>query len=156
MRPRAALALVVVAALASGCSSSGPKLSTTQIESLQVREVNASSDRAFSAVANAMVDAGYSARVSDSDAGLLTGYKLVEHSDGRKILVAVLTRGSGRVPPDVLHLCAVVSEAAPGRSNVRIQTYLNGVASIDQAFVEEFWVLVQRQVLMKEPIQHAP
>jgi hypothetical protein len=36
---------------------------------------------------------------------------------------------------------------------VRIQTYINGIATIDPEFVEEFWVLVQRQVLMKEPIR---
>ncbi len=152
MRAASAILVLLLLALAPACGPARTDLSQTQIEALEVREVNAQPDRTFSAVTNAMVDSGYSARVSDSDAGILTGYKLIEHSDGRKILVAILTRGQGQVPPDVHHLCAVVSGAGPGRSSVRVQTYINGVATIDEAFVEEFWVLVQRQVLMKEPV----
>lgn len=143
--------MVFAPCLLAACAASGP-LSQTQIEALEAREVEAAPDRAFSAVTNAMLDSGYSTRVSDSDAGILTGYKLIEHSDGRKILVAILTRGQGQVPPDVYHLCAVVSGSGPRRSSVRVQTYINGVATIDPQFVEEFWVLVQRQIMMKEPL----
>ncbi len=142
----------LAAVFGAGCAGS-PPLSGTQIEALQAREVDAAPDRAFNAVTNAMFDAGYSARVSDSDAGILTGYKLVEHSDGRKILIAILSRGQATVPPDVHHLCALVSDAGRARSTVRVQTYLNGVATINPEFVEEFWVLVQRQVMMKEPVR---
>lgn len=146
-------ALLLFAPLLLGACAARTPLSQTQIEALEAREVEAAPDRAFSAVTNAMLDSGYSTRVSDSDAGILTGYKLIEHSDALKITVIILTRGQSTVPPDVHHLCAIVSGAGPHRSSVRVQTYINGVATIDPAFVEEFWVLVQRQIMMKEPLR---
>jgi hypothetical protein len=136
------------ALLIAGCEAA-PR-TRVELDATQEREVEAAPDRAYSAASGAVMDAGYTMDVSDADGGLLSGHKLFEHSIALKVAVAIMTRGSGTVPPDLLTVCIQVRDIGNGRSAVRAQTYLNGSAELDHKAIDDLWVLMQRQVLMKE------
>ena len=42
------------------------------------------------------------------------------------------------------------------RTNVRIKTAVNGMAVVQKAEIDRIWVLMQRQVMMNEPLKPAP
>ncbi|MGH7242854.1 MAG: hypothetical protein ACREJD_05495 [Phycisphaerales bacterium] len=152
--------LLLVVALCA-CETT-PPMTATQMDALQVREVEAASDRAFAAASSALFDAGYIIHVSDADAGLLTAERredpAVAVNATMVILTAILTRGAGahEKPPDYYAVCVEVLPEGSDRSNVRIRPFFNGqVQSADnpatRKTVQELWTLMQRQVLMKEP-----
>lgn len=156
------LPLLFVGAL-SGCETTQP-MTVTQLDALQVREVEANPDRAFAAASSALFDAGYQIHVSDADAGLLTAERREDPSVATNaamiILSSILTRGTGAQdkPPDFHAVCIEVLPAGAERSDVRIRPYLNGQALSPKSpgardTVQELWTLMQRQVLMKEPVK---
>lgn len=158
MRSSPALACVGSFVLA-GCAAQ-PPLTQTQIDALQVREVEVVPDAAFNALSNALLDSGYQVMVSDPDLRILTAQKRIDPAPAADAAVitgtVLLSIFSGRdmvrdLPPEFHAVSAVVGAGAPGRASVRFQTFVDGHPTTDQARVEELWVLVQRQVLMKEP-----
>jgi len=154
------LSLLSITALC-GCEAT-PPMTTTQMDALQVREVEVPADRAFAAASSALFDAGYQIHVSDADAGLLTAERREDPSVAVNatlvILTAILTRGGGAQdkPPDYYAICIEVLPRTSNRSDVRIRPFFNGqVQTADnpaaRKTVQEIWTLMQRQVLMKEP-----
>ncbi|MBX3381059.1 MAG: hypothetical protein KF805_13275 [Phycisphaeraceae bacterium] len=160
MRNFTFITLLSLAAL-GGCETTQP-MTATQLDALQVREVEVPADRAFAAASSALFDAGYQIHVSDADAGLLTAERREDPSVAANatllILTAILTRGGGAQdkPPDFYAICIEVLPDGPDRSAVRIRPFLNGQVQSAQnpaarKTVGELWTLMQRQVLMKEP-----
>lgn len=156
-----ALPLILCVSLLAGCET-GPPMTQTQIDALQVREVEVGADRAFAAASSALLDSGYLIHVSDADAGLLTGERREDPSTATTatvvILSAILTRGMGArdKAPDYHTVCIEVLPDSADRSSIRIRPFFNGRAlkpenPEGQKTVQELWVLMQRQVLMKEP-----
>ncbi|MFO0860940.1 MAG: hypothetical protein U0570_10315 [Phycisphaerales bacterium] len=159
MKPASLLAAAGL--LLAGCEAT-PPMTVTQLDALQVREVEAPADRAFAAASGALFDAGYQVHVSDADAGLLTGERredpAVATNAAVVILSAILTRGAGTTdkPPDYYAVCIQVMPMTADRSSVRIRPFFNGrvqaaSSAPAQETVKELWTLMQRQVLMKEP-----
>lgn len=160
MRFAALLFSLIVIALC-GCETTQP-MTATQMDALQVREVEVPADRAFAAASSALFDAGYQIHVSDAEAGLLTAERREDPSVAVNatlvVLTAILTRGAGAQdkPPDYYAICIEVLPRGETHSDVRIRPFLNGeVQSADnpnaRKTVQEIWTLMQRQVLMKEP-----
>jgi hypothetical protein len=157
----AALLIVLVVPVFCGCETTQP-MTATQMDALQVREVEVPPDRAFAAASSALFDAGYQIHVSDADAGLLTAERREDPSVAVNatlvILTAILTRGGGAQdkPPDYYAICIEVLPKGATNSDVRIRPFFNGqVQTADnpaaRKTVQEIWTLMQRQVLMKEP-----
>jgi len=157
----AALLIVLVVPALWGCETTQP-MTATQMDALQVREVEVPPDRAFAAASSALFDAGYQIHVSDADAGLLTAERREDPSVAVNatlvILTAILTRGGGAQdkPPDYYAICIEILPKGPNNSDVRIRPFFNGqVQTADnpaaRKTVQEIWTLMQRQVLMKEP-----
>lgn len=160
MKNAALLSLLALPMLCA-CETTQP-MTATQMDALQVREVEVPADRAFAAASSALFDAGYQIHVSDADAGLLTAERREDPSVAVNatlvILTAILTRGGGSTdkPPDYYAICIEVLPRGDTHSDVRIRPFFNGqVQTADnpnaRKTVQEIWTLMQRQVLMKEP-----
>lgn len=146
----------------AGCAER--RLTATQMDALQVRLVEASPERTYVAATSALLDAGYVIRVSDGEAGLLTGEKRVDTPVATNVAVIVLStvltlgHGATDVPPSYHAVSIQVLPGTSGRSSVRVRPFLNGQpAGCDtpdaegRKTIDELWNLMQRQVLMKEP-----
>ncbi len=46
----------------------------------------------------------------------------------------------------------MIREAGSDRCSVRIKTSVNGVQKVNKRAIDQIWVLMQRQVLMKAPL----
>ena len=147
-------------ALLLGCEAS-PPMTQTQVDALEIREIEAPPDRAYAAASNALLDSGYQLHVSDADAGIITAERRVDPSvatnTAKLLITAILTRGMAAQdqPPDYFGVCVEILPRTASATAVRMQTYLNGrVEPADspasQKTVQELWTLMQRQVLMKD------
>lgn len=131
--------------LTSGCQSPAPKLSQAQMNALETREVEASFDDTYRAASNAMFDAGYTIAMSDKSAGLLTGSRAKDRSADRMWV--------DRSIRDTLFLLSMQITSIDSKNcSVRVKTSVNGEARVNPQAINELWVLMQRQVMMKEPL----
>jgi hypothetical protein len=160
MRPLLLLPAMALAPVLPGCASA--PMTQSQLDAMQVRQVEAAPDRAFAAASSALLDAGYIVHVSDGDAGLLTGEKRVDPAKAANVAVIILavlaTNHYHDIPPTYHAVSVQVMPLGAERSSVRIRPFLNGRAcpcneadSGGRETVSQLWVLMQRQVLMKEP-----
>jgi hypothetical protein len=155
--------------LLAGCQSR-PPVPQAQTVAIETREVYASADTTFTAAAGAMLDAGYTIRLSDRDAGLLTGFQLQENVGrmvgtatmvtARNILVLIAAGMSGASDAPLegypntdsrLSLCVLIEETSPGRSQIRIRTYLDGAPLVMPEAVAVILNGVERQVMLVPP-----
>jgi hypothetical protein len=161
MKTGTALAAGCAWALA-GCTSSSSTLSPTQQDALQTRVVEGSTDRAFAAAADALIDAGYTVEVTDGEGGLLTGMRredasVAEHA-AVLMLSALVSLGQSAVlaPPDRYAVCVQVLPRTGGLSSVRIRCYGLGGAEAERRETGQLWTLMQRHVLISEPVAPEP
>ncbi len=127
-----------------GCMEQN-KLSQAQLNAIETREVSASLDETFNAASGALFDAGYTISMSDRQGGLLTGTKAIDRSADRFWV-------SPYIEDTKFALSILIRETAPKNCTVRIKTSINGAPKIDKEAIDRMWVLMQRQVLMKEPL----
>jgi hypothetical protein len=157
----AALMILVPFLGAVGCSAT-PKYTPTQMDALQTREVEAPLNRTFDAATNALLDAGYNMLLSDADAGLLTAEFRQDPAVAANVAVIVgsalltLGRAPTDLPPTYHEISLHVLPLGPSRSTVRIRCFENAQAIDEAKTVEQIWTLMQRQVLMKEPVKVLP
>ena len=145
MRPAATVSvLACAAALANlgGCTTT-PQFTQAQLNAIETRVVEADFDATFDAASGALFDAGYIVAMSDRPGGLLTGTQVTEATGWE-----AFWNGSD---PRFLAISVQVRRTAPQRSLVRIKTQVNGRVRVDQAAIDQIWILMQRQVLMSEP-----
>jgi hypothetical protein len=126
-----------------GCAST--QLTQAQLNAIETRDVDASMSETFSAASNALFDAGYTIAMSDRQGGLLTGKKSQDKTSER-IWV------SPYIKDTEFTISMQVREIGPKRCAVRVKTAINGEQQVDQKAVDQIWTLMQRQVLMKEPL----
>jgi hypothetical protein len=127
-----------------GCNSSN-QLSQAQLNAIETREVDASMGETYNAASGALFDAGYTIAMSDRQGGLLTGTKAHDRSDERFWV-------SPYIEDTKFALSIQIRETSPKACTVRIKTSINGAPKVDKKAIDELWVLMQRQVLMKEPL----
>lgn len=128
----------------AGCQSS-PKYTQAQLNAMETRVVDADLDETFNAVSNALFDAGYTIKMSDRQAGLITGEKAKDMSSAR------LWWGS--YIQDIQYAISIhVRETGAKQCSVRIKTAINGEPQVNKEAIDQLWILMQRQVLMKEPV----
>lgn len=133
--------------LVAGCATQ-PEYSQAQLNAIETREVDASFDETFNAASGSLFDAGYTISMSDRQAGLLTGTKAKDRSADRFWVSPSIQ--------DIQYAASIyVKEIEPRRSSVRIKTSKNGESRVNKEAIDEIWILMQRQVLMKEPIETA-
>lgn len=142
---RALLCAVMTACVCLGGCRSEPRYSQAQLNALETREIDAPLAETFTAASNAMFDAGYTIAMSDRAGGLLTGTK--RHDRKRD---EMFVKKSNRWVDYTLSV--QVRRLEPKVSAVRVKTAINGEPRVDLAAIDEFWVLMQRQVLMHEPL----
>jgi len=158
------LALIVL--FQSGCAATRT-YTQAQLNAIETREVDADMEATFSAASGALFDAGYTIAMSDRNAGLLTGTRTKSNADARgwaglnNALVGVnkqlnpnyigVTQNTN-IPDDQFIISAHVTKISPKRCEVRVKTSQNGQAYVDEGAINQIWVLMQRQVLMKEPL----
>jgi hypothetical protein len=128
----------------AGCSM-GPELTQAQMNALETREVDAGFNETFNAASNALFDAGYTISMSDREGGLLTGTK----ADNKRAERAWFNNPG--IEDDQYTVSIQLRETGPQRCSVRVKTSTNGEPVVNRKAIDQFWVLMQRQVLMKEP-----
>ena len=128
----------------TGCNSS-PKYSQAQLNSIETREVEADFSTTFNAASGALFDAGYTIAMSDREAGLLTGTQAVDRS-AQRFWVSVY------IEDTKFAISIQVREETSNLCTVRVKLSRNGQPFVDKEAIDKIWVLMQRQVLMKEPI----
>lgn len=136
---------LLAAATLSGCATPEPKLTQAQMNAIETREVDATMDQTYKAAASALFDAGYTIAMSDRAAGLLTGERGIDRSADRMW-------GNANIQDTKIRMSMQITENDPRRCSVRIKTSINGESRTDKKSIDEVWVLMQRQVLMKEPL----
>ncbi len=144
---RSSIAVVIagwVLLLSGGCAA--PQMSQAQLNSIETREVDAGVEQTFTAASGAMFDAGYTIAMSDHNAGLLTGTRGVDQTSARIWL-------SPAIEDTKFVLSMQIRPIDTGRSTVRVKTSKNGEPIVDQKAIDQIWVLMQRQVMMHEPLQ---
>jgi len=114
------------------------------MNTIETREVDAPRSATFRAASSALFDAGYIIGMSDHAGGLLTGEKQIDRSANRALLNA-------DIPNTMFRMSIHVRELSPARCTVRIKTSIDGVAQTDKEEVDRIWLLMQRQVMMREP-----
>ncbi len=135
----------IVLGLAAGCSST-PKYSQAQLNSIETREVEADFNKTFNAASSALFDAGYTISMSDRQAGLLTGTQAVDRSADRFWI-------SRYIEDTKFAISVQVREQSSNMCAIRVKMSRNGQPFVDKEAIDEIWVLMQRQVLMKEPLE---
>jgi len=130
--------------LISGCESSN-QLTQAQLNALETREVDASMDETYNAASGALFDAGYTIAMSDRQGGLLTGTRVIDRSKARFWI-------SPYIENTLLMISIQIRETSPESCTVRIKTSVNGAPKVDKKAIDQLWTLMQRQVLMKEPL----
>jgi hypothetical protein len=136
--------MFALCATVAGCSSP-LQLTQAQLNAIETREVDADLGQTFNAASGALFDMGYIIIMSDRNAGLLTGTK----SNSRR---ADRCWVSPYIEGDVYAVSIQVRELTSKLSAVRVKTSYNGAPVVDKKVIDQIWVLMQRQVLMKEPI----
>jgi hypothetical protein len=136
-----ALACALLLVLA-GCEAPQQKLSATQWQAIETREVDGRQDDVLRAVAAVVLDKGYYYAAADKDAGLLTAaYVPVQASE-------IYCRSGGMTGPVLADVLGIwVRQSDPSRCEVRLQRLVMGHRVADEAAVTQFWVAVQRRML---------
>jgi hypothetical protein len=119
--------------------------SQAQLNAMETREVDAGMDETFSAAAGALFDAGYTISMSDRQGGLLTGTRALDRSSARMWV-------DPHIQDTKFAVTVQIRETSPKICTVRIKTSVNGQARLDRNAITEMWTLMQRQVMMKEPV----
>jgi len=127
----------------SGCVARQPPLTQAQMNAIETREVDATLDQTYRAASSALFDAGYTIAMSDRSAGLLTGERGIDRSAERA--------WNSYVQDTKFRMSMQIMEMDSQRTSVRIKTSVNGESRTDQRAIDQVWVLMQRQVMMKEP-----
>src|SRR5688572_26690245 len=138
------LTLLGVLLAMTGCSF-GTKMTQAQMNALETREVDANFGATFNAASNALFDAGYTISMSDREGGLLSGTK----ADNKRAERFWLNNQS--IEDDHFAVSVQIREAGENRCSVRVKTSVNGEPVVNKQAIDQLWVLMQRQVLMKEP-----
>ena len=141
--------LALLCCVAIGCSFGGTKLTQAQMNALETREVDATFSETFNAASSALFDAGYTISMSDRDGGLLSGNK----SNNRRAERFWLKNHN--IEDDHFAISIQIQENGPRRCSVRVKTSVNGEPRSDKTAIDQLWVLMQRQVMMKEPAAFA-
>jgi hypothetical protein len=139
--------MAVMELCAAGCASHGArpgKYSQAQLNAIETREVEASFNECYSAASNALFDAGYTIGMSDREGGLLTGTKR-DSKQSERLWISSFIEDTAFV------VSMQVREVEPSLCTVRVKTSVNGEPVVNIKAIDEMWVLMQRQVLMKEP-----
>ena len=138
----AILSHVVVMA---GCVLFLPPMGQAQLNAIETREVDAGFDETFVAASGALFDAGYIIAMSDREGGLLTGTRSIDRSRQRRLL-------DPKIEDTHFAVSVMIREAGYDRCSVRIKTSVNGAQKGNKRAIDQIWVLMQRQVLMKAPL----
>jgi len=139
MRASALVSLLVFATCSSFPGLDPEDLTQSQISAIETRVVEASLDETFTAASHALFDAGYQIAMSDRTGGILTGTKIVR-------------AGAFQVPAVLRYALSIQIRKTRRRNcEARIHTTVNGEARVDKEAIDQIWVLMQRQVLMKAP-----
>lgn len=142
------LVKIVVFVVAFGCQTT-PKYTQAQLNAIETREVDASFDETFNAAASALFDAGYTISMSDRQSGLISGQAGKDKSAERIWISPYIADStfiaSMQIRPISQNLCSV-----------RIKMSANGEPRVDKKAIDNIWNLMQRQVLMKEPVPLEP
>ena len=131
--------------LLTGCDSSN-QLSQAQLNAIETREVDAGISETYNAASGALFDAGYTIAMSDRQGGLLTGTRVIDMSKDRF--------WNSNIQDTRLAISMQIREISPKFCAVRIKTQVNGVPKVDKKAIDQLWTLMQRQVLMKEPLSN--
>lgn len=144
--------VLVVAVSVVGCASPGEnpsKYSQAQLNAIETREIDASMEESYSAASNALFDAGYTISMSDRQGGLLTGTKATDRS-GERFWISPAIENTNFV------VSIQLRSLGPRSTTARIKTSVNGAPKVNKEAIDQIWVLMQRQVLMKSPVNPAP
>lgn len=152
-------AIVPAAVLHTGCAGT-QRLSPAQADATQVRDVDADPDHAFAAATNAVIDAGFAIGVTDAQAGILSAVRREDPSPATQAAVltlsTLLTGAPVMAPPSFYALGVQVLPRANGHASVRIRPFGHGQPEADRQEIQHLWVLMQRHVILTEPLAPTP
>ena len=102
-------------------------------------------DATYRAAIDAIFDLGFTVSNSDRIGGIVTAVRKVDRTEERIWLYPYIN--------DTEYSVSVLfREVDAARTTVRVSLSVNGEAQVDEKWVGEFWRLMKRQVLMKEPV----
>jgi hypothetical protein len=72
----AAITCTLLTAVLAGCRTAAPDPTISELDAIEVREIDASRDRVLRAAASVLLDQGYAYTMSDHASGLISGLRL--------------------------------------------------------------------------------
>ncbi len=138
-------AIISHAVVMAGCVLFSPPLGQAQLNAIETREVDAGFDETFVAASGALFDAGYIIAMSDREGGLLTGTRSIDRSFQRRMM-------DSKIEDTHFAVSVMIRETGSDRCSVRIKTSVNGMQKVNKRVIDQIWVLMHRQVLMKAPL----
>lgn len=143
-----AFGILAVAVFLASCQTAQNRYSQAELNAIETRIIESGFNEAFTAASSALFDAGYTIAMSDREAGLITGERGKDNTASR-ILISPFIQDTRFV------VSIQVAELDERETNARIKTSVNGEPVVDRDAINEIWLLMQRQVMMREPLQRA-
>lgn len=143
---RLAFVVLAVCLVLAACApkSNLHRFSQAQLSALTMREVDADLDATYRAAVEAVFDLGFTVASSDSAGGVLTATRKIDRTNERIWIYPYIN--------DTEYAVSILFRTIdPTRTSIRVSLSINGEAQVDEKWVGEFWRLMKRQVLMKEP-----
>jgi hypothetical protein len=147
---RTSLLLIPAVLFGMACVSCAPtrnisQYSQAQLSAITTREVDADMNATYRAAIDAVFDSGFTVSHSDREGGVVTATRKIDRTQERIWVYPYINDTEYSVS-------LLLREIDPARTSVRLSFSINGEAQIDEQWIGEFWRLMKRQVLMKEPV----
>lgn len=135
----------------SGCATTGI-MGQAAITALETRTIDASFEQVYSAATEGLFDLGYTIEHSDKNSGIIVGEKKMEKPEARWKKFWDELGGTDRPESayyNTLQLTLFVQSIDEKTTKVRIKTAVNKLPQLDKKSIDEVWLYIDRQVLMK-------
>ncbi|MCH7547768.1 MAG: hypothetical protein IID30_15325, partial [Planctomycetes bacterium] len=127
-----------------GGSSNIHRNSQAQLTALTTREVEATFNETYRAATEALFDSGYTIDESDREGSIITGIKGKDQTAARFWISTMIRDTQYRIS-------VLLREITANRTSVRLSCSRNAEPYIVEKDIDQFWKLMQRQVIMKAP-----
>lgn len=132
--------------LGTACITWGEKpMTQSEMTALETRYVDAPLEKVYTAAVEALFDLGYTITHSDKVSGVVVGEKQKEKT------WTVFENGQWQTRQgfDAFQITLLIHPETKKQTKVRIKTAFNKEQRVNKRAIDEVWVFIERQVLMK-------
>jgi hypothetical protein len=137
----------------SGCvTTEGVGMGQAAMTAFETRTIDAPFEQVYVAATEGLFDLGYTIRHTDKNSGVLVGEKKMEKPDAGWMRFSDALGNIVRPESDYYNTFQVtlfIQPAEEQTAKVRIKTAINEQPQLNKKAIDEIWLYIDRQVLMK-------